>query len=281
MDVIPIAEADDPRLADYHLLNDQRARRTHEADEFFIAEGYVAIDRVIDSGHRLRSVLLTPSRVERFAERVGRIVERGAVPPPVFVVERAVLADVVGFDLHRGVVAAADRRPLPTVDAIVAGPAQRIAVLEGLNDAENVGVIGRAARALGIDALVLDPTCTDPYARRTVRVSMGEILHLSVARSTDWPGDLALLRAGGFESWAMTPSGDHDVWSIPTPERLAIVLGAEGPGLTEPAVAACDRRVRIPIDPAVDSLNVGHAAAIAFAATGRGGTARWHTGHPS
>ncbi len=269
MDVIPIAAADDPRLADYQLLNDQRARRTREADDFFIAEGYVAIDRVIDSGHRLRSVVLTPSRVERFTPRIERIVERGETPPPVHVVHREVLATVVGFDLHRGVVAAADRRPLPAVDEIVAGTARRIAVLEGLNDAENVGVIARAARALGIDALVLDPTCTDPYSRRTVRVSMGEILHLPVARSTDWPGDLTRLGAGGFETWAMTPSGDVELWSMRTPERLAIVLGAEGPGLTDAAIAGCDRRVRVPIDPAVDSLNVGHAAAISFAATGR------------
>ncbi len=263
---IEIDDAGDPRLADYRLLNDQRARRTHEGDEFFVTEGYVSVDRLIDSGHRVRSVLLTPSRLDRFAERADRL----PADTPVYVVEREVLAGVVGFDLHRGVVAAADRRPLPTLDDVLAGEARRVAVLEGLNDPENVGVIARAARALGIDALVLDPTCTDPYARRTVRVSMGEILHLAVSRPDGWPTVLERLAAAGYESWAMTPAADaDDLWTLDVPERLAVVLGAEGPGLSAATLAAATRRVRIPIDPAVDSLNVGHAAAITFAASGR------------
>lgn len=270
IDVIEIDDPADRRLADYRLLNDQRARRTQEGDEFFIAEGYVSIDRVIDSGHRLRSVLLTPSRVDRFAERLLRLTRAGVPLPPVYVVDRDVLARAVGFDLHRGVVAAAERRPLMTVGEIAAGHASRIAVLVGLNDAENVGVIARAARALGVDALVLDPTCTDPYARRTVRVSMGEILHLPVARAERWPDDLQLLGEHGVETWAMTPAADAvDVWTLAVPDRVAIVLGAEGPGLDDATLAATDRRVRIPISPDVDSLNVGHAAAVAFAVAAR------------
>ncbi|MEL6893862.1 MAG: RNA methyltransferase [Actinomycetota bacterium] len=272
METIRIDDPSDPRLGDYHLLNDQRARRTYEGDEFFIAEGYVPIDRVVDSDHHIRSILLTPSRVDRFAERLERIhhLRADEFEAPVFVVERDVIAAVVGFDLHRGVVASVDRRPLHSLDEVIAGPARRIAVLEGLNDAENVGVIARAARALGIDALVLDPTCTDPYARRTIRVSMGEVLHLPTARATDWPADLARLHDGGFETWSMTPAPDAvDLWAAPVPDRLAIVLGAEGPGLDDTTLRATTHRVRIPIDPAVDSLNVGHAAAITFAATGR------------
>lgn len=268
--LIEIDDPDDPRLVDYCLLNDQAARRTREGDQFFIAEGYVPIDRVIDSGHRLRSVLVTPSRVERIAARVPGLLDDDT---PLYVMTRDLMSHAVGFDLHRGVVASAQRRPVPSVADIAASPARRVAVLVGLNDAENVGVISRAARALGIDALVLDPTCTDAYSRRTIRVSMGEILHLPVARARDWPAELDELHAAGFESWAMTPAPDAvDLWATPPEalaERLAIVVGAEGPGLDDATLHAATRRVRIPIDPAVDSLNVGHAAAITFAAITR------------
>ena len=268
--IIPVDDARDPRLDDYALLKDQAARRVREGDDYFVAEGYVSIDRVIDSGHRLRSVVVTPSRVERLLEGRPEIVQQGV---PVYVLAREILAESVGFDLHRGVVASADRRPVPSVGDIAASDARRIAVLVGLNDAENVGVIARAARALRIDALLLDPVCTDAYSRRTVRVSMGEILHLPVGRATTWPDDLAILHAAGFETWSMTPADDAaDLWSLTStelPERVAVVLGAEGRGLDDGTMRATTRRVRIPIDPAVDSLNVGHAAAITFAALGR------------
>ncbi len=178
--IVDVDDADDPRLDDYALLNDQAARREREGDDSFIAEGYVSIDRVIDSGHRLRSIVVTPSRLERLLANHPHLLDDEV---PVYVVDRARLAATVGFDLHRGVVASAERRPVPSVAEIAASSAQRIAVLVGLNDAENVGVIARAARALRFDALVLDPTCTDAYSRRTVRVSMGEVLHLPVGRA--------------------------------------------------------------------------------------------------
>ncbi len=268
--IIELDDPGDPRLDDYCLLNDQAARRVREGDEFFIAEGYVSIDRVVDSGHELRSVLVTPSRVERIIERVPML---RSGDTPLYVMTRDLMEHAVGFDLHRGVVASAQRRPVQTVAEIAASSATRLVVMEGLNDAENVGVIARAARALGMHGLVLDPTCTDPYSRRTVRVSMGEVLHLPVARATAWPDDLDVLHQAGFESWAMTPADDSlDLWSIQPaelPERLAVVLGAEGPGLSAATMNATSQRVRIPIDPDVDSLNVGHAAAITFAAVSR------------
>lgn len=268
--IIEIDDPEDPRLDDYCLLNDQAARRTREGDEFFIAEGYVSIDRVVDSGHRLRSVLVTPSRVEAIGERVPGLLDGET---PLFVMTRDLMEHAVGFDLHRGVVASAERRVVPTVGEIASSSARRIAILVGLNDAENVGVIARAARALGIEALVLDPSCTDAYSRRTIRVSMGEVLHLPVSRATDWPSDLDVLHAAGFESWSMTPADDAiDLWAtLPAslPDRLAIVLGAEGPGLDDATMGATTRRVRIPIHADVDSLNVGHAAAITFAAISR------------
>jgi tRNA G18 (ribose-2'-O)-methylase SpoU len=268
--IVHVDDAGDPRLDDYALLNDQSARRKREGDDSFIAEGYVSIDRVIDSGHRLRSVVVTPSRLERLLADHPYLRDDRT---PVYVVDRARLAATVGFDLHRGVVASAERRPVPPVAEIAASSAQRIAVLVGLNDAENVGVIARAARALQFDALVLDPTCTDAYSRRTVRVSMGEVLQLPVCRAASWPDDLTVLHDAGFESWAMTPADDaSDLWAMSStelPPRLAVILGAEGPGLDEHTMRSATRRVRIPIHSEVDSLNVGHAAAITFAAVTR------------
>jgi tRNA G18 (ribose-2'-O)-methylase SpoU len=166
-------------------------------------------------------------------------------------------------------VASAERLGLPSVAEVLVG-ARRVAVLEGLNDPENLGLIARSARALGVDALLLDPTCIDPYYRRTVRVSMGQVLLLDVARFDEWPAGMDIVHAAGFESWALTPeSSATSIWDADPPERLAIVLGSEGPGLTEATLQRASRRVRIPISPDADSLNVGHAAAIAFAVTAR------------
>lgn len=267
MDVID--DAGDPRLADYAELTDPAARRRRERDELFIVEGPVALAKVGASGHRLRSVLATP----KTAARVASIV---AADVPIHVVTADVMRSTVGFDLHRGIIAAADRRPLPSVVDMVqhvmatAGDRPiRLAVLEGLNDPENLGLIARSARAFGVAGVVLDPTCIDPYYRRTVRVSMGEILLLPVARAHAWPADLDVVHDAGFITWALTPGGAASIWEVESPQRLALLLGAEGPGLTGAALAAASQRVAIPIEPAVDSINVGHAASIAFALTGR------------
>jgi tRNA G18 (ribose-2'-O)-methylase SpoU len=263
-----VERADDPRLDDYRALNDQTFRRRYEGDDLFIVEGYVAIDRLIESGHQVRSVLLAPSRVERFSANASTLAGHGI---PVYEAGRDVIADVVGFDLHRGVLACAQRRPLVDVGELLDG-ANRLAVLEGLNDNENLGAIARAAKAFGIDGLLLDPTCTDPYSRRTVRVSMGEVLTLPISRAEPdrWPEVLGDLRDAGFEVWAMTPAVSADaLWRVEIPDRVAVLLGAEGPGLTPRALAAADRQVRIPISAEVDSLNVGQAAAVTFAALAR------------
>jgi tRNA G18 (ribose-2'-O)-methylase SpoU len=260
-----IDDATDDRLADYRELTDASARRRIEGDEFFVAEGPVAIERLLASPHRVRSVLVSRQKYERMADLLS------AVDAPVHIVERELLRDIVGFDLHRGAIAAADRRPHPSLAALAAST-RRLAVLEGLNDPENLGAIARSARALGVEGLVLDPTCIDPYTRRTVRVSMGEVLLLPTCRvgRDDWPGALAHLHAAGFETWAMTPAIDaDDVWTLSPPDRLAMLLGAEGPGLSRETLAAATRKVRLPIDPDVDSLNVGAAAAVMFAVVGR------------
>jgi tRNA G18 (ribose-2'-O)-methylase SpoU len=261
-----IDDADDPRLADYRQLKDAVARRRIEGDELFVAEGPVAIDRLIASGHRVRSVLLDELKYGRMAALVA------TTDAPVYVVGRRLLNDITGFDLHRGAIAAGSRRIAPTLQQLAVATT-RLVVLEGLNDPENLGAVARSARALGFEGLVLDPTCLDPYTRRTVRVSMGEILMTRWTRvaADDWPvGALTQLADAGFTTWSMTPRADSDdIWSLDVPERLAIVLGAEGPGLSDAARGTASRRVRIPIRDDVDSLNVAAAAAVAFAAVSR------------
>jgi tRNA G18 (ribose-2'-O)-methylase SpoU len=260
---VPIDDPADPRLADYVDLTDVATRQRREGDEFFIAEGPVAIERLLESDHHVRSVLVSSQKYERLAPLLD------GLDVPVYVAAASVLKAIVGFDIHRGAVASADRRPLPNLDAMLP-TVRRIAVLEGLNDPENLGAIARSARAFGIDALVLDPTCIDPYYRRTVRVSMGEILFIPVVRTANLPAGLETIRAAGFVVWALTPRSDAiDLWTLPVPERLALLLGAEGPGLSRAALDIASTQVRIPIAPDVDSLNVAAAAAVAFSVIAR------------
>ena len=271
--VTHIVDAADPRLDDYRELNSIAVRAEMERDEYFMGEGYVPIDRMLDSRHRMRSVLLHPKRLKRFVPTMSRPEMAGV---PVYVAEQAVLAEVVGFNMYRCCLASAFRARMPSVPEL-ASTCRRLVVLEALNDDQNVGAIARASRAFGIDGMVISPTCNDPYQRRTVRVSMGEILHIPVARAgaEDWPSALHTLRDAGFETWALTPDVDAvDLWDMDVPDRVATVLGAEGHGLEAATMDAATHRVRIPISTEVDSLNVGHAAAVAFAVIGRPARAR-------
>jgi tRNA G18 (ribose-2'-O)-methylase SpoU len=253
---IEIDSADDPRVAEYFSLRD----RTDTA-EYVNAETELVVSRLITSRFRARSFLLTPSRYERLRELVD------PVRVPIYLAPRALMEQIVGFDVHRGVLASATRRRNPTLPDVLAG-ARRVLVLEGSNDLENIGAVARSARALGFDALVLDPTCADPYSRRAVRVSMGEILHLAVHRSDAWPAPLHYLADAGFETWALTPDPSaNSLYDMGMPEKVALVAGAEGAGLTELARQATQFDVRIPLHHGVDSLNLGHALAIAMAAT--------------
>ncbi len=255
--VIRIEDASDPRVADYVRLTDAELRR---AAGYFIAESLEVVRRLLAASHPVRSVLVTPGRYPQLADDLAPL------DVPVFLAGQTVMNEVAGFNLHRGVVAVAERLPEPALeDVLHAGTT--LVVLEGLNDSENLGAIFRSARALGIDAVLLDPTCADPYYRRTVRVSMGAVFQLPFLRLSNWPDDLEKVRRAGFELVALTP--DREAVSIEdlnvgTETRRALLLGAEGPGLRSATLARADRRVTIPIRPGLDSLNVGHAAAIAF-----------------
>jgi tRNA G18 (ribose-2'-O)-methylase SpoU len=191
---------------------------------------------------------------------------------PAFEADKWLLSEVIGFRLTRGVLASADRRPPEDLDLLLAGPdpaaPRRLAVLEGLNDAENLGSIARSAVALGVDGLVLDPRCADPLYRRAVRVSMGHVLALPFAVLPDWPAGLARLHDAGYLTVALTPAPDAVDLATLDPRRhrrTAVLLGAEGPGLTPEAQRAARLRARIPMRAGVDSLGVAAAAAVAFA----------------
>jgi tRNA G18 (ribose-2'-O)-methylase SpoU len=171
---------------------------------------------------------------------------------------------IAGFNLHRGALASADRRPLPAV-ATVAAAAELIVVTEGVNDHENLGGIFRNAAAFGAGAVILDPTSSDPLYRRSVRVSGGHVLRTPFARAEAWPDALTQLEEIGFEVLALTPAaGADDLGAVERSDRQAVLVGAEGPGLSRAALGHATRLVRIPIAPGVDSLNVATAVAIAL-----------------
>lgn len=249
MAVVRISDVDHPALADYRDLTDAAARR--RGDVFF-CEGVLAIRRARECGIALHSVLVTPTKRGHLAA-LG--LEAGTT---VLEADLDVMRQVTGFDIHRGAVAAAVRPPERRV-ADVVRTARTVAVLEGVNDLENLGALFRNAAAFGVDAVVLDPTTADPLARRSVRVSLGHVLAVPHARLHDWPDGLDHL---GLELVALTPSGEDA--AVPGDGRVALLLGAEGPGLTDAALGRAHRRVRIPMAPGVDSLNVATAAAIAF-----------------
>ena len=271
-----VVRADDPRLADYRHLTDADARRAvevHGADPCVIVEGVLALERVLGGGPPLRSVLVTPQRHATLGALLGRVPEG----VPVLVADRDVLRDVTGFDVHRGVLASA-RRPEGLDPSDLLGRARRVVVTEALNDHENLGSLFRNAAALGLDAVLLDDRSADPLYRRSVRVSLGWAAVLPHARVGPLPAGYDVLREHGVRVVALTPDPD----AIPVDEAaasgllddpVALVVGAEGPGLSKDAIDGADVRVRIPMVDGVDSLNVATALAVvaSFAAARR----RW------
>jgi tRNA G18 (ribose-2'-O)-methylase SpoU len=274
-------------LDDYRALNDpERRRQVERRGGYFVVEGLLALEALLGSRYPVRSVLVT----DRRAERVRALVDDRA---PLLVLPQDEVAQVAGFDVHRGVLAAADRLP-PAGAAEAVGTSDLVVVAEGLGDHENLGALFRNTAALGAGAVLLDPTTGDPLYRRSVRVSLGHVLRVPWARLAPLPGGLDEVTALGFETAALTPApgavtiDDYaaDVAarrraadardraaaaaaSGPAADaeprvRVALLVGAEGPGLTPATLATADRRVRIPMAPGVDSLNVATAAAVAL-----------------
>ena len=259
-----VTEVDDPRLADFVGLTDVALRlATEVAEGLFIAEGELVVVRAVEAGFHPRSVLLSQSRARLLGPDLRAVLE--AHPEvPVLVGSDELLTAITGFHVHRGVLASFVRKPLPDPSALLADT-RRVLVLEEVNTHTNVGVVIRSAAALGFEAVLLDARSADPLYRRSVRVSMGAALTVPHARLDPWPAGLAVVRAAGFRIVALTPGGNVDLDDVrPAPEdRIALLLGAEGAGLTPAALAAADLRVRIPMAGGVESLNVGAAAAVA------------------
>lgn len=278
MPIHHVTDPDDERLGDYTRLTDVALRAKHEpAKGLYIAESSTVIRRAVAAGHRPRSFLMA----ERWLPDLTDLLEEvGAGPDgdvPVFVGEAGVLEAITGFHLHRGALAAMHRPPLAPVGDLLAQAregegARRVAVLEDVVDHTNVGAVFRSAAALGVDAVLVSPRCADPLYRRSVRVSMGTVFQVPWTRFEAWPDGLDVLRAQGFTVAALALADDArtlDELEADPPERLALVLGTEGDGLSRAAVEAADVVVRIPMAGGVDSLNVAAASAVAFWATRR------------
>lgn len=272
--VIEVTDPADHRLADFRDLTraDRRPDRPGGRG-LVLAEGVVVVRRLLDSPYPLRSVFGVRRKVDELLGDLDRLGDGSSVPA-VYVASAELMAEVVGFHLNRGVLAAADRaRPVELPRLL--STARALAVLEGVNDHENLGALFRNAAALGVDGVLLGHGCADPLYRRSVRVSMGHVLRVPFATLPSWPDDLEALRRHGFEVVALTPAGGDPV-PLPAVDlagrRVALLFGAEGPGLSVAALAAADRRAAVPMADGVDSLNVATAAAIAFYAVRYGRT---------
>ena len=262
VDVIDILDPADSRVDDFRDLNSVDRRPDLPTGKgLVIAEGVLVAQRMLASRFRPHAFLGTQRRLLELADDLA---DAGA---PYYRAPAEVMAEVVGFHLNRGVLGAARRAPELTVSDVIRG-ARTVAVLEGVNDHENLGSIFHNAAGLGVDGVIFGTGCADPLYRRAVRVSMGHALLVPFAKAQQWPADLNQLRDNGFRLLAMTPNPAAQTLAEAidglADQKVAILVGAEGPGLTETAMRASDTRVRIPMARGTDSLNVATAAALAF-----------------
>lgn len=264
MPLVMVDDLDDVRLADYRHLREPNVRaRVERSAGIFTVEGWLSLEALAESPYPVRSALVATKHVARAQSIVDADV-------PIYAVPESALEQVTGVHFHRGVVGVAERPENLTPAAVLDG-AGRVLVLEGVNDYENLGSLFRNASAFGVDAVLLDPTTTDPLYRRATRVSLGHVLRVPFARASpdEWPTILGDLRRDGVAVLALTPASDSTPLASvldELPDRVAVLVGAEGPGLSEEAMAAADHRVHIPMTPGTDSVNVATAAAIALAA---------------
>ncbi|PXX66772.1 tRNA G18 (ribose-2'-O)-methylase SpoU [Nocardia tenerifensis] len=258
-EVIDIDDPADPRVDDFRDLSSADRRPDLPGRRgLVIAEGVVVVQRMLDSRFAPTALLGVEKRRQELADDLAD------TDVPYYRASAEVMAEVVGFHLNRGVLAVA-RRPAPLALDEVLEKARTVAVLEGVNDHENLGSMFRNAAGLGADAILFGDRCADPLYRRAVRVSMGHVLRVPFASVPEWPHGLDTLRRRGFQIIALTPNpAAVNLAAAMTGERVALLLGAEGPGLSEDAMRATDVRARIPMSPGTDSLNVATAAAMAF-----------------
>ena len=271
MDATPISDAADPRLADYRDLTDVALRRVIEpAGGLYIAESAKVIARALAAGHRPRSVLVQEKWLDEIVRLLTDAAPAGSPADgddvPVYVVTPEIAETLTGYAVHRGALAAMHRpAPLPVEEVIA--DARLVVVLEDIVDHTNVGAIFRAAAGIGADAVLVSPRCADPLYRRSVRVSMGTVFQVPWTRLPEWRAARSVLHGAGFELAALALADDAvalDEYSAQRPERVALLLGAEGDGLSRRALEAADTVVTIPMAGGVDSLNVAAASAVAL-----------------
>jgi tRNA G18 (ribose-2'-O)-methylase SpoU len=256
MPLIAVQSIDDPRIACYRDLNERNLTR-HSG--LFIAEGEKVVERLIDSRYEVASILAEPEYADKYAP---------VVPPetPIYVAPRELLMATIGFRFHRGVLAAGRRKPRVGIGEVVGKLIKSratIVVCPDVQDPTNLGSIVRSAAAFGCDAIVLGGKCADPFSRRVLRVSMGAALHLPIVESRDLSADLSRLRAAHFELVAaVIDSSAQPLAQAERGERLALLLGSEGHGLSGEWLALAERGVTIPMQLGIDSLNVAVAAAV-------------------
>lgn len=259
-----VHEATDPQVEVFLGLRDHAARQERELPggdmaSFFIAEGDLVIERAIAHGYEPMSVLVDSKRTKPLDLPDATT---------LLAASDALLTTITGRPKLKDPIACFRRAPLPDLDSVLK-TANTVAVLEGINNPNNLGVIVRNAAGLGIDALVLDPTCGDPLYRRAIRASMGQVFAVPHTRIAALPEGLDVLGAHGFDTVALSPAGRDGFEHLQSNQKVAVLLGAEGPGLTPATMARCDHQVSIPMAREVDSLNVASAAAIAFHALAR------------
>ncbi len=277
-----ITDPADERVGDYLALTDVALRRRLEPERgLYLAESEKVIRRALAAGHRPRSLLMTPRWLTDLGDLVAGAEADGI---PVFVAAPAVVEAMTGFHLHRGALASMQRPALAAPAQLLAG-ARRVVVLEDIVDHTNVGAVFRSAAALGVDAVLVTPRCADPLYRRSVRVSMGTVFQVPWTRLPEWPSGIGTLRELGFTVTAFALTEDAvslDELAADPPERLAVVLGTEGDGLSRRTVGDADLAVRTPMAAGVDSLNVAAASAVAMWAlrTTRTPSATWPLSSP-
>jgi tRNA G18 (ribose-2'-O)-methylase SpoU len=272
MSRIHIDEATDLRISDYTGLTDVARRSKHEPSlGIYIAESETVIRIAVGAGHQVKSLLMAERWIEPLSDLLPVIGADESGDIPLYVADTALLEEITGFNVHRGALAAISRPALPTLDALLDSieglAAPRIAILDGLVNHTNVGAIFRSAAALGADAVLISPTCADPFYRRSVRVSMGTVFQVPWTRIDSWGQVGEALKARGYDIAGLAldeRSRDIESYAAEAPARLALVLGTEGTGISSEARGICDALVEIPMRGGVDSLNVAAASAVAF-----------------
>ncbi|GAB6902801.1 TrmH family RNA methyltransferase [Kineosporia succinea] len=264
MTLIHLDTPDDPRLADYVSLTDVVLRtRLEPAGGLYMAESEKVIRRAMRAGHRPRSMVLAQNWRSSLDDLVADVQATGA---PVFTGPIELIELITGFHVHRGAIAAMHRPALPPVGQVLEN-ARRVVVLENIVDHTNVGAIFRSVAGIGADAVLVTPRCADPFYRRSVRVSMGTVFQVPWTRVDPWPEGIGMLQEAGFEVGALALSPHAvslDEFAARAPEKVALILGTEGDGLSRATVENADRTVMIPMAGGVDSLNVAAAAAVAM-----------------